>query len=126
MARLLIVEDDRPFAEVLAAALALEGHDVRIAGTANDGIELGLAYGPDVVITDWMLRNDLHGGDVCRAICETHPETKGIVITGYLDAVSDAARSCDSIVAVVEKPFHTEQIAKAIRQALQPEEPAIP
>jgi DNA-binding response OmpR family regulator len=119
MSRILIVEDDQPFAEALALTLRLGGHDVLVAVDADDGIQLGLAYHPDVVIADWMLKNDLHGGEVCRRIRADRPHTKTIIITGYPDAVSaQIGRWRASIEAVVEKPFHKEQIIEAIDRAL--------
>ena len=119
MARILIVEDDRPFADALASTLRLEGHEVLAADNADEGIRLGVAQRPDVVIADWMLKNDLHGGEVCRRIRADRPHTKTIIITGYPDAVSaQIGRWRASIEAVVEKPFHKEQIIEAIDRAL--------
>jgi DNA-binding response OmpR family regulator len=118
MARVLIVEDDRPFADVLAYAFQLEGHEVLVAVTADEGIRLGLMHYPDVIIADWMLRSDLHGGEVCQRIHAACPLVKAIIITGCSDIVSQAARYCQCVTAVVEKPFHTEEIIQAVNGAL--------
>jgi DNA-binding response OmpR family regulator len=121
MARLLIVEDDRSFADTLALTLRLEGHEVLIAVTADEGIEIGLAHLPDVVIADWMLKNKLHGGDVCRQIKDACPRTKCIVMTGYLDELPEVARRCEHTEAVISKPFHKEDIIEAVNRALADE-----
>ena len=118
MSRILIVEDNRPFADALAYAFQLEGHEVAVAATADEGIRFGLAHRPDVIIADWMLRSDLHGGDVCRRIHAACPLMKAIIITGCSDIVSQAARCSPCVAAVIEKPFHTEEIIGAVRLAL--------
>ena len=118
MARILIVEDDRPFAEALTAMLRLEGHEVLAADNADEGIRLGLVQHPDVVVADWMLKDDLHGGEVCRRIHVACPRAKAIIITGYPTVAAQASRWCACIEAVVEKPFRKEKIIEAINQAL--------
>ena len=50
MARVLIVEDDRPFADALAFAFRLEGYEVLDAATADEGVRLGLAHYPDLLL----------------------------------------------------------------------------
>lgn len=112
------MEDDQPFADSLALTLGLEGHDVLVAVGADEGIQLGLAHCPDVVIADWMLRDHLVGGEVCRRICDVHPRTKCIVMTGYLDALPEVARRSVSIEAAIAKPFHKEDILDAVNRAL--------
>lgn len=118
MSRILIVEDDRPFAEVLAFALRLEGHDVLVAVTADEGVRLGLASRPDLIVADWMLRSELHGGEVCQRIHAACPWVKTIIITGYADVVAQAERWCPRVQAVLEKPFHTEEIIQTVNRAL--------
>ena len=118
MAQVLIVEDDQPFADALASMLRLEGHDVSVAFTAHGGIQLGIAHRPDVVIADWMLKHDLHGGDVCRRIRAAYPQVKSIIITGYPDVVPKVNRWSECTETIIEKPFHKERILEAVNQAL--------
>jgi DNA-binding NtrC family response regulator len=118
LAKILIVEDDQPFADALAFTLRLEGHEVLVAGTADEAIRLGLAQRPDVVVADWMLKNDLHGGQVCRRIHSACPQVKTIIMTGYLDAVREAGQWSEYRETVIEKPFHKKDILEVINQAL--------
>jgi two-component system, OmpR family, response regulator len=118
MARILIVEDDPFFADVLACTLKLEGHDTTVANDACEGIRLGLISRPDVVIADWSLRNTLNGGEVCRRIRVICPRCKTIIITGHQELVSEALRYCDHAEAVIAKPFHKQEILGALRKAL--------
>jgi DNA-binding response OmpR family regulator len=119
MARILIVEDDQPFAEALALAIEPAGHHVLVAGSAEEGIRLGLAHNPDVVIADWMLGGDLHGGDVCRRIRDACPPVKTILMTGYLGDASGANRWSEYAEILMRKPFHQEAILEALNSALR-------
>jgi DNA-binding NtrC family response regulator len=118
MARILIVETNLFFASVLAYTLGVEKHDVEVATTAAEGIRLGLSGHPDVVVAAWLLRGDVHGGEVCRRIHAASPGTKAVIITGHGELVSLAREYCRCVVAVLAKPFHREEILVAVRKAL--------
>jgi two-component system OmpR family response regulator len=118
MARILIVETNPFFADVLACTLWAEKHDVVVANSAEEGIRLGAASRPDVVVAAWLLRGELRGGDVCRRIRAASPGTKVIIITGRDELISQAKKYCRCVVAVLAKPFHREDILAAVRKAL--------
>ena len=118
MAQILIVESSPFFADVLACTLALEKHDTTMANTAVEGVRLGVAGHPDLVIAAWSLRSDLHGGEVCRRIRAVWPGTKVIIITGRCEFVSQAEKYCGGAAAILAKPFHREEILRAVRRAL--------
>jgi two-component system, OmpR family, response regulator len=119
MARILVIENNPFFADVLACTLALEKHDVAVANAATEGIRLGLASHPDLVVAAWSLRGDVHGGEVCRRIRAASPGTKAVIITGHSELVSQAREYCRSAVAVLVKPFHRADILAAVRRALR-------
>lgn len=118
MVRILIVEDDQPFADVLAFAIRLEGHDVMVAFSAEDGIETGLTRRPDIVIADWMLGGGMHGGHVCRRIRAAWPSVKTVVMTGYVESASGIGRWCDFAEMFLAKPFHKEAILGIVNRTL--------
>jgi DNA-binding response OmpR family regulator len=118
MARILIVEDDWPFADALACALRPAGHEVLVAASAEEGIHCGLTHCPDVVIADWMLGSDLHGGEVCRRIRTACPSVKTIIMTAYLHGASEVERWSEYAETLLEKPFHQEAILEAVNRAL--------
>jgi DNA-binding NtrC family response regulator len=123
MAQILVVEDDQPFAEALASVLRLEGHDVCVTYTADDGVEHGIARCPDVVVADWVLGGDLHGGEVCDLIQSACPSVKSIVMTGYLDKDSEVRNWPKYAETMLEKPFHKDAIVKAIDRAISEASP---
>jgi two-component system, OmpR family, response regulator TrcR len=117
MVRILIVEDDRHFANVLACMLGWDGHEVDVAHNAVEGVSLGVANRPDVVVAAWRLKGEIHGGEVCRRIHMAWPHVKAIVITSHQEHVNEAGQYCKCIAAVLSKPFHRDEILEAVRRA---------
>src|SRR3954447_25346086 len=64
---ILMVEDEQSITEPLSEALAREGFDTQIAGTAAAALELAGGTAPDLVLLDVMLP-DGSGYDVCREL----------------------------------------------------------
>jgi len=118
MARILIVENNPFFADVLACTLGLEEYAVTVANTAAEGVRLGLAGHPELVIAAWSLHGGMHGGEVCRRIRAAWPGTKIVVITGHHEVVSQAETYCGGDAVVLTKPFHRRDILSAVRRAL--------
>lgn len=82
--RVLIVEDNRDGAESLRVLLTLLGHQVRVAHTGPDGIQIAQEWQPDIVLCDIGLPG-FDGYEVASRL-RRHPSTarsRLIAITGY-------------------------------------------
>jgi len=123
MARILIIENERPLADLLAGILEREGHEVLTAANAADGIGQAIARRPDVVIAEGMLKNRIHGGEAASRIRIACPYVKIIIISGHPEIASRARSWCDFIDEVLEKPFHSERLVATVRRLLSEEEP---
>ncbi|MGI8632398.1 MAG: response regulator transcription factor [Solirubrobacterales bacterium] len=65
--RILVVEDDREIADVLARSLRLEGYEAQIAADGVQALEHSEAFAPDLVVLDLGLPR-LDGVEVCRRL----------------------------------------------------------
>ncbi len=79
---LLIVDDDRPFLNRLAKAMALRGFAVKAVGTVAEGIASVQNAAPAFAIIDMRL-GDGNGLDVISELKALRPEARGIILTGY-------------------------------------------
>ena len=77
-ARVLIVEDEAPLAELLRYNLEAEGFLVSHAGTGEEAEILVAEERPDLVLLDWMLPH-VSGIELCRRL-RTRPDTRAIPI----------------------------------------------
>ena len=55
MSTILLVEDNRAYAETLKSNLEREGYEVTVAATGLAGLEAAKKYPPDLIILDLML-----------------------------------------------------------------------
>jgi NarL family two-component system response regulator LiaR len=93
--RVLIVDDETLFAEMLASSL--ESRGVEVVGTAANGraaVALARAVTPDMVLMDLGLP-DIDGLTAGKRILADRPDTKVLAITGLNDAgmVREAIRA---------------------------------
>jgi DNA-binding response OmpR family regulator len=79
----LIVDDDPATVDTFAEVLRLEGHDVRTALSADDGMRAVHESGPDAILVDYNLPA-ANGAEFLRRLraCEGHRDTPVAVITG--------------------------------------------
>ena len=96
--RLLIIEDDVDVSEMLTVYFETQGYEVFHAEEGVEGIAMGRAKLPNLILLDVMLP-DMDGFDVCREL-RTTTLTKYIPITFLTqrDARADkvAGSSCSS------------------------------
>ncbi|MCG3138932.1 MAG: Regulator of RpoS [Phycisphaerae bacterium] len=117
MIKVLIVDDEEGYRRQLQITLATEGYEISTAASGREAIDVGIRQHPDVLISDWMLRNHIHGMHVVEVLRNIFPELRPIVVTGFpsddLQAEARRLRVCEFI----EKPFGRERIQHAVRQA---------
>jgi two-component system, NarL family, nitrate/nitrite response regulator NarL len=92
--RVLIVDDEPPFTEMVQALLEVE-QGIEVVGTAPDGkqaVKLALELAPDLIIMDISMPV-MNGLDATREICERNPTASVLILTGGSNIVEvDEAR----------------------------------
>jgi DNA-binding NarL/FixJ family response regulator len=118
--RLMVVDDHRTIADLLAIALAHEtdieyvGH----AGTAREGIAMAGTLAPHVVLMDFALP-DLDGLQATAAIVAEHPRTRVILLTASADPRLVAQAAAVGACAFVPKSAGLDVLLDAVRGARQ-------
>lgn len=92
--KVLIVDDNVDVAEMVKALLAIEGHDVRVAESGEEGIEAAKEYQPDVCLCDIGLPK-MDGYELGRQLRVLLPNAKLIAFSGW-GQDSDRQRSKDA------------------------------
>ena len=119
MTKVLIVEDDRALAEVLAYNLKKDGYEVFVAFDGRDGLQQAEVKTPDLIILDLMLPV-IDGLEVCRRL-RSNSATKDAIIL----MLTAKAEETDQVVGFslgaddyVTKPFSVKVLVERIK-ALQ-------
>ena len=116
--RILVMEDDVNIGRGLATILGDENYSVAVANDGQSAIDAFKKEDFDLLIADIRLP-DMNGLDVIKQVRQHTPETKIIVITGFV-STSVAVDAMQSGVAdFLPKPFSENQIIKAVRKTLE-------
>jgi CheY-like chemotaxis protein len=114
--RLLVVDDEQPVREVLAAQLRLAGYQVSEAGDGAAAVAL-LAEGQhiDVIVTDLAMPG-MDGISLIRAARQERPGLPAILITGYAGdaALMTIGNSLGGRFALLRKPVSAADLADEV------------
>ncbi len=83
-ARVLVIDDDRALADVIAESLTRRGHTVTVANTGKAGAARLAAAEFDVVLTDLRM-NDVDGLTIVKHARDLQPDAEVYVVTGHGD-----------------------------------------
>jgi DNA-binding response OmpR family regulator len=83
-ARVLLVDDEREFAEALAERLRLRGYEARAAFSAAEAIAAAGEEPPDVVLLDLNLPG-VRGVELLLTLRQMLPHAEIILLSGHLD-----------------------------------------
>ncbi len=109
--KILVVDDDADNAEVLAAALASEGHQVATALSGAEGLECWNRESFDVGLIDLMMP-DIKGGELVRRFSLIRPLARLAIITGW--EAKEAERAAPGARAVFRKPVELEDLLRFV------------
>jgi DNA-binding response OmpR family regulator len=116
--RLLVVEDERKLAQVLASALADEHYDVVVASTGEDAFFRVNAETFDLVVLDVMLPGR-SGLEVLQTLRQRRIVTPVLMLTAR-DGVDDRVRGLDlGADDYLTKPFALPELLARIRALLR-------
>ena len=114
--RVLIVDDEKDFAESLGERLTLREYDVMTAFNGRQAIDLVTSQNFDVVILD-VLMPDTNGIEVLRTIKERKPLTEVIMLTGNATVETAIKGMKLGAFDYLMKPCETEELIKKIENA---------
>lgn len=109
----LLVEDDPALRMVMREVLKDE-FTVDEADNGADGIDKGLSTINDLIILDYQLPKK-SGLEVIEAVKNAHPNVPVIVLTGYLNAQSEAQFNELGAAKIFPKPFNYRDLLEVVR-----------
>ncbi|MCX4243330.1 sigma-54-dependent transcriptional regulator [Paraliomyxa miuraensis] len=116
--KLLIVDDDQPTCEFLAAKLATEGHGVTWETTPADAIEHLQHDDFDALLTDLAMPGT-SGLDLCARALQIEPELPVIVVTGRADLEAAVSAMRVGAYDFITKPVDTKLLTHTIERAVE-------
>lgn len=116
---LLVVEDQAVLRGIVVRALSEQGYRVLEATCADEGLRLASLGGArvDLVVTDVVMPG-ASGWALVDALRVDHPGLKAIVMSGHGAEASAPPEVDAGSVTLLPKPFRLEDLARAVREAL--------
>ncbi|MDQ0091866.1 two-component system response regulator VicR [Paenibacillus anaericanus] len=115
--KILVVDDERPIADILKFNLEKEGYEVILAFDGIEAVELAFSEHPDLILLDLMLPGK-DGMDVCREV-RARLQTPIIMLTakdGEIDKVLGLEFGADDYVT---KPFSTRELLARVKAQMR-------
>jgi len=116
--RVLVVDDEPDVRLVLAQALRERGHQVEVASTGHEAIDLAATFQPEAALVDVGLP-DIDGvtlAELLRGVV-TDRRVRVIAFSGHRESRLRAAVRRDLFDGFLLKPAPVDQIEKALRPA---------
>jgi len=117
-ARILVVDDDTAMREMMSLALRKEGHDLRVASSADEARQAIDESTFDVIVTDIYL-GDGTGLEVLEHCREACPEARVILVTAHGTVETAASARQLGVYDYLAKPFDVATLVDRVATALE-------
>ncbi|CAN5720304.1 acetoacetate metabolism transcriptional regulator AtoC [soil metagenome] len=116
-ARILVVDDDPTFRDVLELRLQRWGYQVKTADRANTGVDLARNWDPDLVLTD-VVMPEMSGIQLLQQLKSSDPHRTVILLTAHatVEMAVDAMKM--GAVDFLTKPLNYQNLEALINEAL--------
>jgi len=116
---ILVVDDETHILHVVTLKLAKAGYDVITAEDGEEGLEMAIQHGPDIVITDFQMPF-MSGLELCIQM-KKHEKTRAtpalmLTARGFSLANSDVDQT--NIRGVLSKPFSPREILARVEDLI--------
>lgn len=117
--RVLVVDDEDTFREMVAVMLKKEGYDTMETDNGMSAFELAKANLPDLIVSDVMMYSG--SGFILREFLKREPRTADIpLILMSGKAQVAGAWGSDPSVEYLQKPFSHDEFVSAVDRLLKP------
>ena len=115
--RVLVVDDEKPLAQMIATYLIRAGYDVATAHTGPESLEVARAQAPDVVVLDLGLPG-LDGIEVCRRL-RGFSECYVLMLTARGEEEDKLAGLAAGADDYITKPFSVRELVARVAAVLR-------
>jgi DNA-binding NtrC family response regulator len=115
-AKILLVDDEKDFLDIMAERLAARGLDVATAGSAEDALKMVIAESYDAVIMDLMMP-EMDGFKALKLFKKSRPDLAIILLTASVPEETRLEAIKLGALDVIEKPADLNLLNQKIEEA---------
>lgn len=118
MARILVLEDETYFLNIIETALLSCNHIVEVVTTGPEGLDRLLHYHYDLAVVDWKVPG-MEGIDVCKKFRENGGNIPILFLTGQTDVISKVTAFDLGADDYLCKPFSYDELIARVGALLR-------
>jgi two-component system response regulator PilR (NtrC family) len=115
---ILVIDDEEVMREILESLLAKEGYRVKLASTAEEGLQIADREPIDLAIVDVMLP-DQSGIEVLDALKKAEPELVVVVITAFASVETAIDAMKRGAFDYITKPFKHDEVLVVVKNGIK-------
>ncbi len=119
-ARVLAVDDELRLARLAAQILTGEGHQVAVATSGAQAVELLEQEPFDILITDLGMGAGMNGWQLADYVRTHFPATRVILATGWGATIPEEEAAARGVVAVIPKPYRVREVRELVARLANP------
>jgi len=114
MPLVLMIDDDKPNADLMKATLETFHIDVMIAYTGKDGYDIAYIHEPDLIFTDLRMPSETWTGYKTAQQLKSNPATANIPVVA-LTAAGDADQAIEAgCNAILRRPYDQQDLLRIL------------
>lgn len=113
--RLLVIDDDESYRDVLSRSLTRKGFVVFVAANAEDGLAMAAELEPEYILLDLNLAGR-SGLNLVQPLIGASPGVRIVILTGYASIQTTVAAMKLGACQYLPKPANIADIVKALLQ----------
>ncbi len=115
---ILVIDDEEIMREILEALLAREGYQVRLAASAEEGLEIARAVPLDAAVVDVMLPG-VDGIAALDELKKLDEELPVVMITAFASVENAIAAMKRGAFDYITKPFKNDEVLVVLKNAVE-------
>jgi len=122
MALIVCVEDEAGIRDLIAGELTDAGHEVIEAADGNEALEVIMRYGPDLVVSDWLMPK-MSGGELLKTLRRDHPQFADmpfVIVSAFIDKEYVEQSTGLGVDAYLTKPIDFDLLLETVNRLLSP------
>ena len=117
-ARVLAVDDQRYFRELIEGLLTDEGYEVVTASSGEEALHVFEREDFDIIVTDLVMPG-IDGAELVQRIKERRPEQAIVMVTGVVDVKTAVAAMKEGATDYILKPFDRKALSVSLEKILK-------
>ncbi len=117
-ARVLAVDDQRYFRELIEGLLCEEGYEVQTASSGEEALHILEREDFDIVLTDLVMPG-IDGSELVARIKERIPDQEIVMVTGVVDVKTAVEAMKQGATDYILKPFERPTLVRSLEKILQ-------